>query len=353
MNNKIDILFTFDTTGSMYPCIHEVRQKVEDTTKNLFKEIVDLRIAITAHGDYCDERTTYVTKTQPFSNNSKTVSEFVKNVGRTGGGDADECYELVLNQAKSLDWRDDAQKVIVMIGDAEPHEPAYTLNKNRLNWRTEAKELGAKGIQIYSVQCLYSKYNTSAESFYKQISQLSNGIHLKLAQFNQITQLIYAIAYKQDGTLDKYEEDLKSKGLLNRSIAELFDTLQNRKKTVVFAEAGLEVVEPSRFQVLTVTADKDIRSFVEETGADFKKGAGFYQFTKSELIQERKDVVLVDKVTGDMFTGDHARELIGLPKGERAQLKPAKLEKYDVYVQSTSINRKLKGGTKFLYDTAK
>ena len=82
----------------------------------------------------------------------------------------------------------------------------------------------------------------------------------------------------------------------------------------------------------------------------FQKGKGFYEFTKSELIQEYKEVVLRDKATGDMFSGEKARQMIGLGMGERARVKPAYLDQFDVFVQSTSYNRKLIGGTRFLYE---
>ena len=44
------------------------------------------------------------------------------------------------------------------------------------------------------------------------------------------------------------------------------------------------------------------------------------------------------------------RELLGLPPGETVRVRPASLEKYAVFVQSTSANRKLMGGTRFLYE---
>ena len=39
-----------------------------------------------------------------------------------------------------------------------------------------------------------------------------------------------------------------------------------------------------------------------------------------------------------------------LPIGENARINPTDLEKYTVFVQSTSVNRKLIGGTSFLYE---
>jgi hypothetical protein len=58
----------------------------------------------------------------------------------------------------------------------------------------------------------------------------------------------------------------------------------------------------------------------------------------------------MDRKTGDLYSGARARELLGLPPGETVRIRPASLEKYVVFVQSTSANRKLMGGSKFLYE---
>jgi hypothetical protein len=46
----IDVVFSFDTTGSMYPCLEEVRTKLQEITKRLVKDIPNIRIALIAHG---------------------------------------------------------------------------------------------------------------------------------------------------------------------------------------------------------------------------------------------------------------------------------------------------------------
>ena len=52
--NGIDILISFDTTGSMYPCLSQVIRNISELSVKLFNEIDDLRIGLIAHGDYCD-----------------------------------------------------------------------------------------------------------------------------------------------------------------------------------------------------------------------------------------------------------------------------------------------------------
>ena len=66
---------------------------------------------------------------------------------------------------------------------------------------------------------------------------------------------------------------------------------------------GLVPVNPSRFQVLYVPTKCSIKEFVLNNSLLFKAGRGFYEFTKPEIISHKKEVVLIEKETGDMFTG--------------------------------------------------
>ncbi len=46
----IDVVFSFDTTGSMYPCLEEVRHKLKEIIERLLKDIPNIRIALIAQG---------------------------------------------------------------------------------------------------------------------------------------------------------------------------------------------------------------------------------------------------------------------------------------------------------------
>ncbi|PLZ73273.1 hypothetical protein CBP14_15925, partial [Fischerella thermalis WC245] len=102
MNTNIEVVFSFDTTGSMYPCLTQVRRKIKETVTRLMGEIPQMKIGIIAHGDYCDQGSTYVIKKFDISSDIDAICEFVQNVEPTGGGDAPECYELVLELIRKV-----------------------------------------------------------------------------------------------------------------------------------------------------------------------------------------------------------------------------------------------------------
>lgn len=139
---------------------------------------------------------------------------------------------------------------------------------------------------------------------------------------------------------------------MSRGLNKIFNTMLDRKIDAIEVASELRAVPPGRFQVLDVENDISIKAFVLENGLTFKTGRGFYEFTKTETIQAQKEIILMDRVTGDLFAGEAAREILGLPPGTTVRIKPSSLEKYIVFVQSTSANRKLIGGTRFLYEVA-
>ena len=347
IDNRVEVVFSFDTTGSMYPCLAQVRKKLGATVTRLAKEIPGIRIGIIAHGDYCDEGSTYVTKSLDLTDDKDAIVRFVERVQPTGGGDAPECYELVLHQAQSLSWTAGYTKALVLIGDDVPHGPSQ--NPRKLDWRKELGALGGMGIPVYGVQALNRRHATP---FYKELAQKSGGFHISLDQFAYITDTLLAICLKQSGDmkLQAYEAEVAKEGRMSRGLNTVFNTMLKRETPTAYASTDLRAVAPGRFQFLDVDASTPIKDFVTENGLKFKPGRGFYEFTKTETIQGRKEIVLMDRKTGDLFSGEGAREMLGLPPGETVRIRPANLEKYVVFVQSTSNNRKLMGGSRFLYE---
>ncbi len=86
----MEVMFSFDTTGSMSGCIAEVKTRVEETIRRLFADIPGLRIAVMAHGDYCDA-SNYVTKYVDFTNDVNGLTNFVQKV-RTQGAKSLLCW---------------------------------------------------------------------------------------------------------------------------------------------------------------------------------------------------------------------------------------------------------------------
>lgn len=363
MSTSYDVVFSFDTTGSMSQCIREVRRKVKDVVLRLFNEIPGIRIGIVAHGDYCDKND--LMKHIDLGTDSQKIIEFIESTPDTNGGDYPEAYEYVLREVQKFSWNSESMRAFVMIGDAYPH--AKEDNPEKIDWKEEVEEIKKMGINIYSVQALYSG-NAKSYTFFKQMASITNGYHLMLNQFSTINDMMLAICFNQMGseTLEKYEQELikREYGMTN-GMRKMFDVMLKRSsKEEILDEPApgpsrttsvsidyslLRGCSPAKYQVLNVDEDCSIREFVERRGLRFKVGKGFYEFTKPETISSKKEVVLMKKDSGELFEGEVARKIAGL-SDESKKYKPSDIREYRVFIQSTSYNRKLIGGTGFLYE---
>lgn len=114
------------------------------------------------------------------------------------------------------------------------------------------------------------------------------------------------------------------------------------------------------FSQWTVDKERSIREFVngklqaspalrKKLGDEYKAGRGFYELTKPETVQPRKNLAIMDKSTKAIFGGDQARKVLGMPGGANVRVKPGNHMNYAIFVESTSNNRKLVRGTTLLY----
>lgn len=104
-----------------------------------------------------------------------------------------------------------------------------------------------------------------------------------------------------------------------------------------------------QFSQWLVTKEVDVKTFVESHGKKFLIGAAYYQLTKRETIQASKQIVIIPKGKKTVYGGREARNLLGLPHNNII-VTPGNHADYDIFVQSTSWNRKLVRGTRLLYD---
>ena len=99
-----------------------------------------------------------------------------------------------------------------------------------------------------------------------------------------------------------------------------------------------------------VQQESAIRPFVEEvTKGPMIRGSAFYQLTKPESeVQDYKQIAIRDRTSGDIYSGGAARQMLNLPTYGTVKVAPGDHGNYDIYIQSTSVNRKLPTGTKVL-----
>lgn len=142
-----------------------------------------------------------------------------------------------------------------------------------------------------------------------------------------------------------------------RSTTSLFQPQMDKVDEAALKAAGLKPLDPSKYVLIPVTQEERIDEFVKQCTTNYVVGKGYYQLTggrkpkgkRGIIVQGNKAIAVLNKKTNEVFTGDEARKLVGLPK-ENVTVDPAKTDgDYILFVQSTSLNRILGPiGTKFL-----
>lgn len=112
-------------------------------------------------------------------------------------------------------------------------------------------------------------------------------------------------------------------------------------------KSTLTPITEGSYEVLPVSRDTNIQMFFATQRMPFRMGANYYQLTKTETIQPQKAVAIREKRTGRFYVGPQARDLLGLG-GDTVRVKPDHNPLYDVFIQSTSPNRKLMANTDLL-----
>jgi hypothetical protein len=130
-----DVMFVFDTTGSMGDALTEAKKEIQASMSQLTATLPDVRFGLAEVGDYglvIDGLYGYGegsgqawTLKSPISSDQAGVLAQISGLFASGGGDNPEAYgrgllETAINPA--VGWRPEARGIIVLIADDVPHD---------------------------------------------------------------------------------------------------------------------------------------------------------------------------------------------------------------------------------------
>jgi hypothetical protein len=154
--------------------------------------------------------------------------------------------------------------------------------------------------------------------------QTTKGVQAATAATRSAVKSFYAARATGAKSTDKFYADLSTVSL-NEVKSALVD-ISNQVDVYVVGKANSGV---------------QIKDFVEAQGITFSKGCAFYQLSKTEEVQDYKQIAIRDKQKGAVYSGFAARDMLGLPQSGTCKLAPGQHGQYEIFIQSTSVNRKL------------
>lgn len=139
----LDLVFVIDTTSSMDDDMRVLKSKAAGILSSAFAREGKTRAAVVLFRDKGDD---YVTRvSQSFTEDKGTVQSALGNIKVAGGGDTPEHVYAGLMAALNMSWRPEASKLIVLIGDAAPHDD-YEIKRGSVTGKARAL-----GVVIYSI----------------------------------------------------------------------------------------------------------------------------------------------------------------------------------------------------------
>lgn len=149
-DNRADVMFVVDATGSMEDEIAYLKKELEDVVAQVKTEQPALSLQI-GSVFYRDEGDKYVTRSSALSADTDATINFINNQSADGGGDYPEAVDAALDEAISQqEWSASARtRIVFLMLDAPPHHDAKSIESIQKSI-AKAAEKGVKLIPIAS-----------------------------------------------------------------------------------------------------------------------------------------------------------------------------------------------------------
>ncbi|KJA26711.1 hypothetical protein HYPSUDRAFT_75161 [Hypholoma sublateritium FD-334 SS-4] len=281
---KLDLAFVLDTTESQDKYITASAAKCKDVCIALQGRLDEgdgLHLAVIAYRDH-NEEDEYVTK--DFNGFTSSVNDTVRNLSSLtayGGNDGPEALTAALDKVRTLKWRQDAAKVVVVITDAPPHgigeedddywdgdpdgkDPLFIVRamkrRNIVVLFVACEPTMDAGYEVSFLDSSSTIINASfiflpsvkfAHDFYKALAKITSGAMLPLTNADLLGPLIVGFALEQTdiGSLASdfapLITELHEAGMSETDISKkLFELMQTRKVKVTTLQSTEVYKEP-------------------------------------------------------------------------------------------------------------
>ena len=266
--NALDLAFTIDSTGSMQPWIDQVL----DVVRGIVHEVAtsatgpDVRLALVEYRDHEGRSKKPPTIAHGFGGVDRFHRDLA-GVRCTGGADHPEAVPDGILTAAGLPWRKQAQKAIILIGDAPPHgagSPGDDFPRGCPCGRTMLDMAGrcvGAGIVVHSV-AVTADVVTARE--FATIAKLTGGQFATLADAGRFGRLLGSLVREESrkvaddlAVAARYEEEsgdvarlARTTGLTPDAVTKSIDRLRAKEGIAVASSASDPRSRSSRIRII-------------------------------------------------------------------------------------------------------
>ncbi|MGN0315923.1 MAG: S8 family serine peptidase [Fusicatenibacter sp.] len=283
----LDLCFVIDTTGSMGDDIENAKENMTDILEHLAEKTSDFRVAIIDYRDFSsrsDYSADYPYKIQlPFTDSEDAILDAIDSLDLGNGGDEEETVYSALMAAVGLNWRDTAQRVIIILGDAAPLDPEPNTNytydevllalfnaKISVDYEdSDERVVGDFEDSLINVFSIGTDASTGAADFFENISVSTGGAYAGVDDASRVSDAIID-SIEQIEVIQKVHTNLDfGDSLANQEIEiysgeEYLFSIQTDEN----GEVSLNEIEPETYQWKCNHVYAGGTIFVEANGAD-------------------------------------------------------------------------------------
>lgn len=181
----LELCIVMDHTGSMAPVIGEAKRRAVSLVRRLQAFLPKFRAGLVTYDDAAMLRMT-------LTGNAEALLAAFNKVGAGGGGDFEEGVDkgvrLALRQ-ELLGWSRSAQRVIVVVGDAPPHDPDVArMLRDIQRGRTD---------EMYDLPLLVHAVSTNPQGVehFGRIARVGGGAHITLRQTSRLEDELILLSF--------------------------------------------------------------------------------------------------------------------------------------------------------------
>ncbi len=223
---SLDSAFVLDTTGSMGVQVNELRHRMPQIAREIRSEVERARLGVVCFKDHGEEGEArhYLTLAHPLTSRPEKLVRFLasRRIAAGEGGGGAEAVECGLHAARELAWRDDARKVVVLVGDKPPHGAGIdSLDgcPRGVDWRDEVEWLALDGVRVHAV--LVGSHLEARRSF-EYMADVTGGKFLELRSPKDLAPLLISVCLSEAGRdVERFAAKLDAAGRLTESRREL------------------------------------------------------------------------------------------------------------------------------------
>lgn len=191
----VDFVFVIDQTGSMGDKIEGVKQNIDEFTTRLVAKGIDYRIGLIVFDDHVAQRFWLTDDLSKFKG-------WISAIKADGGGDVKENALEALRASTGMNFRQSANRCIVLVTDAPFHEYNDGTNRTSFTPRAVSTLLSRGDLRTFAiVQPTIAGYREIALATGGQLFDINRPFADILNQFVSTMTSLYTATYKSEADL--------------------------------------------------------------------------------------------------------------------------------------------------------